>query len=82
MPESDSFFKYLLTLGLAENHQLYKLIVVDKIADAYNVINSFGLGGGDVEQDARKTQETIETIPPDACAYLCKKAASFLREGL
>ena len=30
MPETDSFFKYLLTLGLAENDQLYKLIVVDK----------------------------------------------------
>ncbi len=33
MPETDSFFKYLLTLGLAENDQLYKLIVVDKAAE-------------------------------------------------
>jgi hypothetical protein len=30
LPESDAYFKYLLTLGLAENHGLYKLIVVDK----------------------------------------------------
>lgn len=29
IPETDSFFKYLLTMALAENHQLYKLIVVD-----------------------------------------------------
>lgn len=30
MPETDTFFKYLLTLGLAENHQLYRFILVDK----------------------------------------------------
>jgi NAD-dependent SIR2 family protein deacetylase len=30
MPETDTFFKYLLTLALAENHQLYRLVVVDK----------------------------------------------------
>jgi hypothetical protein len=29
MPETDTFFKYLLTMALARNHQLYKLIVVD-----------------------------------------------------
>jgi hypothetical protein len=29
MPETDAFFKFLLTLGLAENDRLYKLIVVD-----------------------------------------------------
>lgn len=31
MPESDAFFKFLLTLGLAENDHLYKLIVVDLV---------------------------------------------------
>jgi hypothetical protein len=30
MPEADAFFKYLLALALSENHNLYKLIVVDK----------------------------------------------------
>lgn len=30
MPESDAFFQYLITLGLSANHQLEKLIVVDK----------------------------------------------------
>jgi len=30
MPEADAFFKYLITLGLADNPQLYKLIVVNK----------------------------------------------------
>jgi len=29
MPEADAFFKFLLTLGLAENDHLYKLVVVD-----------------------------------------------------
>jgi hypothetical protein len=29
MPPSDLFFKYLLTMALAENHGLYKLLVVD-----------------------------------------------------
>jgi hypothetical protein len=31
MPETDAFFKFLLTLGLAENDRLYRLIVVDKV---------------------------------------------------
>jgi hypothetical protein len=30
MPQSDLFFKYLLTLALSQNHRLYKLQVVDK----------------------------------------------------
>lgn len=30
MPETDAFFKYLLALALSENHNLYKLVVVDK----------------------------------------------------
>ncbi len=30
MPESDAFFQYLITLALAANHQLERLIVVDK----------------------------------------------------
>jgi hypothetical protein len=29
MPESDAFFRYLLTVALSENHQLEKLVVVD-----------------------------------------------------
>jgi NAD-dependent SIR2 family protein deacetylase len=29
MPQSDLFFKYLLTLALSQNHGLYKLVVVD-----------------------------------------------------
>lgn len=29
LPESDAYFKYLLALGLSENHSLYKFIVVD-----------------------------------------------------
>lgn len=31
MPETDTFFKFLLTLGLADNHQLYKFILVDLV---------------------------------------------------
>jgi NAD-dependent SIR2 family protein deacetylase len=29
MPRTDAFFQYLLTLALADNHQLHKLVVVD-----------------------------------------------------
>jgi NAD-dependent SIR2 family protein deacetylase len=32
MPETDAFFKFLLTLGLAENDQLYKFILVDLVS--------------------------------------------------
>jgi hypothetical protein len=39
MPEADAFFKYLITLGLADNHQLYKMIVVNK--DAIGLQQSF-----------------------------------------
>jgi hypothetical protein len=31
MPPTDTFFKFLLTLGLAENHQLYRFVVVDYV---------------------------------------------------
>jgi NAD-dependent SIR2 family protein deacetylase len=40
MPESDAFFRYLITLGLADNHQLYKLIVVNKDNHASRSLNS------------------------------------------
>lgn len=39
MPETDAFFKYLLTMALSENHGLYKLIVVD-YRDPQTLINS------------------------------------------
>jgi hypothetical protein len=31
LPESDAYFKYLLTLGLSENHGIYKFLVVDLV---------------------------------------------------
>jgi len=31
MPETDTFFKFLLALGLAENNQLYRFVLVDLI---------------------------------------------------
>jgi NAD-dependent SIR2 family protein deacetylase len=37
LPESDAFFRYLITLALSENHQLEKLIVVDQVAQAVGV---------------------------------------------
>lgn len=60
MPESDSFFKYLLTLGLSQNHQLYKLIVVDKLTPIHNVINRFDLGGRSGDEKTEEAHETIE----------------------
>jgi hypothetical protein len=32
MPETDTFFKFLLALGLAENHRLYRFVLVDLLA--------------------------------------------------
>jgi NAD-dependent SIR2 family protein deacetylase len=34
MPETDTFFKFLLALGLAENHHLYRFVLVDKTTRA------------------------------------------------
>ena len=48
LPESDAFFRYLITLALSENHQLEKLIVVDKVAPA--------LGGLQLAQDSRSVE--------------------------
>jgi NAD-dependent SIR2 family protein deacetylase len=36
IPETDAFFKYLITMALAHNHQLYNLIVVDYRAPVLN----------------------------------------------
>jgi hypothetical protein len=36
IPETDAFFKYLITMALAGNHQLYNLIVVDYRAPTFN----------------------------------------------
>lgn len=38
MPETDSFFKYLLSLALSENHGLYRLIAVDKKVEATDLV--------------------------------------------
>lgn len=46
MPEVDAFFKYLLTLALSENHQLYRLIVVD----SNKPVPAYGLGGLNLSQ--------------------------------
>jgi hypothetical protein len=40
LPESDAYFKYLLTLGLAENHGLYKFIVVDLAQRSFNLLDA------------------------------------------
>jgi len=74
MPESDSFFKYLLTLGLAENHQLYKLIVVDRVT------GGFVLGGGPAEQDEHITRERIEQRYRGMLARLIAEKRFYFRD--
>ena len=37
MPERDAFFRLLLTLGLAENHQLYNFILVDRVRAEHKI---------------------------------------------
>jgi len=56
MPASDSFFRYLLTLGLAENHQLYKLIVVD-YKGAPSILDYVASSS---QQDEHLAEETVE----------------------
>jgi hypothetical protein len=48
MPQTDLFFKYLLTLALSQNHGLYKLLVVDKAAppDAASAGEAAATSGG------------------------------------
>jgi hypothetical protein len=53
MPASDTFFRYLLTLGLAENHQLYKLIVVD-----YKGPRTYDPEASSAQQDDHPSEET------------------------
>jgi hypothetical protein len=51
MPETDTFFKYLLTLGLAENHQLYRFVLVDVLGRSL---------AGDLSSDSESAPD-IET---------------------
>jgi NAD-dependent SIR2 family protein deacetylase len=75
MPEMDSFFKYLLTLGLAENDQLYKLIVVDKAAQNLQSWNSSS-------PDVDPTVETVEHRYRRMLAQLfAKKRFYFSNDG-
>ncbi|MHB8539969.1 MAG: SIR2 family protein [Candidatus Acidiferrales bacterium] len=45
IPETDAFFKYLLTMALAENHQLYKMIVVDYVEPIHSHPASLSIDG-------------------------------------
>jgi hypothetical protein len=53
MPEADAFFKFLLTLGLAENDRLYKLIVVDLL------LNQFSTGERNIEMRWKEMLESV-----------------------
>lgn len=73
MPEADSFFKYLLTLGLAENHQLYKFVVVDLRPG-----RSFTFG----EQEETPKKLAIETRYRELLeAVFLKRRFEFLDDG-
>jgi hypothetical protein len=62
MPETDAFFKFLLALGLAENHQLYRFLLVD-LARARAEVDSFQPRNepGSQTVDARY-RDMLETI--------------------
>lgn len=77
MPASDSFFRYLLTLGLAENHQLYKLIVVDKGSHSFP-----DFGASSAQQDEHLKEETAQERYRRMLARLfAKKRFDFRDEG-
>ena len=54
MPEADSFFKFLLTIGLADNHQLYSFTVVDYVGPQTTL-------NFDEEQTIQPVRNPIET---------------------
>src|SRR5262249_30299585 len=64
LPDSDAYFRYLLTLGLAVNHGLYKFVVVDFAQQRLLSV----VGETDEEKPARKVktlQERYEELLED-----------------
>ena len=69
MPASDLFFKYLLTVALAQNHCLYKLIVVDLASKPLSsMVQSIPRKPCDLEE---RYSETPRSLVPRAMFHIC-----------
>ena len=62
MPETDAFFKFLLTLGLAENHQLYKFILVDRVRSQPQIAGAGPSRSKKVNPIDQRYKEMLEDI--------------------
>src|SRR5258708_7124572 len=76
LPESDAYFKYLLTLGLSENHGLYKFIVVDLAPRSLSMFNS------EIAQPSRLTKTLRERYEELLEDLFKERRFSFHDEGL
>ena len=60
MPQSDLFFKYLLTLALSQNHRLFKLVVVDLVQSP--APESFEQGAEPISDLETRYQELLNPL--------------------
>ncbi len=75
MPETDTFFKFLLTLGLAENHQLFQFVVVDSIQSS----GKLPTGRNKIEQRYRDMLEGV--FESRRFRFFGEGFANFLNDG-
>lgn len=75
LPESDAYFKYLLTLGLSENHGLYKFIVVDFTQPSLK----FSVDGDEPKRKSKTLRERYDELLED---LFQKRRFAFHQEGL
>jgi NAD-dependent SIR2 family protein deacetylase len=61
MPESDAFFRYLITLALADNHQLERFVIVDQGRTRGGLLPTFDEVPADLTVD-RKWQKLLDGI--------------------
>ncbi len=75
MPETDTFFKFLLTLGLADNHQLFRFVVVDWALPPVVLLN----GRSKIEQRYRDILEGV--FESRRFQFFGQGFANFLNDG-
>lgn len=80
MPETDAFFKFLLSLGLAENDRLYKLVVVDYVVSRLGVGDWQEPNSEGIENRWKRMLEDV--FVTRRFRFHAEGAASFIRSGL
>lgn len=62
LPESDAYFKYLLALGLSENHSLYKFVVVDLAKPALTFPQAYDAGNLPIKNLRERYSDLLEDL--------------------